>query len=47
MSQPQANNQNQLSASEPRNLVAGGYTKIYRTLKPGGSIAITSWAPVD
>ncbi|OIR05490.1 hypothetical protein GALL_122330 [mine drainage metagenome] len=34
---------NPLSTSEPWNLVA----KIYRTLKPGGSIAITSWAPVD
>jgi ubiquinone/menaquinone biosynthesis C-methylase UbiE len=24
-----------------------GFAEIYRTLKPGGSIAITSWAPVD
>lgn len=24
-----------------------GFDEIYRTLKPGGSIAITSWAPVD
>ncbi len=47
MSQPQANNHNPLSASKPRNFVAHGFTEIYRTLKPGGSIAITSWAPVD
>ncbi len=26
---------------------AKGFAEIYRTLKPGGSIAITSWAPVD
>jgi len=24
-----------------------GFAEIYRTLKPGGSIALTSWAPVD
>ncbi len=24
-----------------------GFAEIYRTLKPGGSIAVTSWAPVD
>jgi SAM-dependent methyltransferase len=24
-----------------------GFSEIYRTLKPGGSIAVTSWAPVD
>ena len=24
-----------------------GFTEIYRTLKPGGLIALTSWAPVD
>ena len=24
-----------------------GFAEIHRTLKPGGSIAITSWAPVD
>ena len=24
-----------------------GYAEIHRTLKPGGSIALTSWAPVD
>ncbi|MDD4928468.1 MAG: methyltransferase domain-containing protein [Gallionella sp.] len=24
-----------------------GFNEIYRTLKPGGSIALTSWAPVD
>jgi len=24
-----------------------GFAEIYRTLKPGGSIAITSWAPID
>jgi len=24
-----------------------GFSEIHRTLKPGGSIAITSWAPVD
>lgn len=24
-----------------------GFAEIYRTLKPGGSIAITSWAPLD
>ena len=40
-------NTNPLSASEPWNLVADGYAEIYRSLKPGGSIAITSWAPVD
>jgi len=40
-------NTNPLSASEPWNLVADGFAEIYRTLKPGGSIAITSWAPVD
>ena len=39
--------QNPLSASELWNLVADGYADIYHTFKPGGSIAITSWAPVD
>lgn len=24
-----------------------GFAEIYRTLKPGGSIAVTSWAPLD
>jgi len=24
-----------------------GFTEIYRTLKPGGTVAVTSWAPVD
>ncbi len=24
-----------------------GFAEIYRTLKPGGTIAVTSWAPVD
>lgn len=24
-----------------------GFAEIYRTLKPGGSVAVTSWAPVD
>jgi len=24
-----------------------GFSEIYRTLKPGGTIAVTSWAPVD
>ena len=24
-----------------------GFAELYRTLKPGGSIAVTSWAPVD
>jgi len=24
-----------------------GFAEIYRTLKPGGSIAVTSWAPID
>jgi ubiquinone/menaquinone biosynthesis C-methylase UbiE len=24
-----------------------GFTEIHRTLKPGGSIAVTSWAPID
>ena len=24
-----------------------GFSEIYRTLKPGGSIAVTSWAPID
>src|SRR3989338_4420296 len=24
-----------------------GFAEIYRTLKPGGSVALTSWAPVD
>ncbi len=27
--------------------VADGFAEIHRTLKPGGSVAITSWAPVD
>lgn len=26
---------------------ARGFAEIHRTLKPGGSIAVTSWAPVD
>ena len=24
-----------------------GFSEIYRTLKPGGTIAVTSWAPID
>jgi ubiquinone/menaquinone biosynthesis C-methylase UbiE len=24
-----------------------GFTEIHRTLKPGGSLAVTSWAPID